>query len=82
MEENHDTLFSNLLHLIITLYKCITSLSTCYNYYMEHGNVLEVPCKYNVRGPKYMLTNIECMIKDYLGQTNCYSIHYIVNNFL
>ena len=25
---------------------------------------------YIVKGPKYMLTNIECIIKDYLGQIN------------
>ena len=31
------------------------------------GNGLKVSCKYIVKGPKYMLTNIECMIKDYLG---------------
>ena len=34
----------------------------------RRGNGLEVPCKYIVKGPKYMLTNIECMIKDYLGE--------------
>ena len=35
------------------------------------GNGLEVPCKYIVKGPKYVLTNIECIIKYYLGQTYC-----------
>ena len=35
------------------------------------GNGLEVPCKYIVKGPKHMLTNMELMMKDYLGQTNC-----------
>ena len=24
--------------------------------------------KYIIKGPKYMLANIECMIKDYLGR--------------
>ena len=37
----------------------------------KRGNRLEVPCKYIVKGPKFMVTNIECMIKDYLGRTNC-----------
>ena len=30
----------------------------------------EYQMMYIVKGPKYMLTNIECIIKDYLGQIN------------
>ena len=36
----------------------------------KRGNGLKVPCKYIVSGPKYMLTNIECLIKDYLKRIN------------
>ena len=29
----------------------------------KYGNKLEVPHKYIVKGPKYMLKNVECLIK-------------------
>ena len=29
------------------------------------GNMLEAPCKYIIKGPKSMITNIECMIKEW-----------------
>ena len=31
------------------------------------GSGLEAPCKYIVKGPKCILTNIACMMKYYLG---------------
>ena len=36
----------------------------------KRGNGLKVPCKYIVNRPKYMFTNIECLIKDYLNRIN------------
>ena len=35
----------------------------------KRGNGLEVPCKYIIKGPFYMIANIECIIKDYLSRT-------------
>ena len=29
----------------------------------KYGNKLEVPHKYIIKGPKYMLKNVECLIK-------------------
>ena len=37
----------------------------------KRGNVLEAPCKYIVKGPKYMFINIEHILKYYTGRTNC-----------
>ena len=32
----------------------------------ELENGLEVPCRYVVKGSKYMIVNVDCMISDYL----------------
>ena len=33
------------------------------------GNGLDVPCKYIVKGPLHMISNVEMIIKDYLSRT-------------
>lgn len=48
----------------------------------KRGNGLKVSCKYIVKGLKYMLTNIECMTKNYLRRKNCQSIYDILKTFL
>ena len=35
----------------------------------KRGNGLEVPCKYTVKGPFHMISNVEKIIKDYLSRT-------------
>ena len=35
----------------------------------KRGNGLEVPCKYIVKGPFHMISNVEKIIKDYLSRT-------------
>ena len=35
----------------------------------KRGNGLDVPCKYILKGPLHMISNVEMIIKDYLSRT-------------
>lgn len=68
-------------HIPNDLSKCSESALLCGGTVEIHGyrkKRKQIYCN----GPKYMLTNVECMIKDCLGRTDFQSIYYISNNFL